>query len=145
MVRRLTLAIGILSASTIGMVGSAGANTSAPPAVSISVMGLHIKPGSQWTLSTEAVFQGGCTVVTFSAHPNQFADDIGDTGAWTESMTSVKLRFQLGPVGHPYDLSRGIFKGKYIKDPGYFSGSYTPKPRGGSSEASLTSGADPDC
>jgi hypothetical protein len=143
MVRRLVLTIGILSASTVGMVGSAGASTTTPSRVSSSVMGIHIKPGSQWTLSTEAVFEGGCTVISFSSH--QFADDIGDTGAWTESMTSVKLRFTKGPAGHPYDLSRGIFKGKWRKSPGYFSGSYAPKPSGGASSASLTSGANADC
>jgi hypothetical protein len=138
-----------LAASTVTFGAAAGAQTASVPGPQSSPAAVHggrIDDGSQWTLFSEAVFQGGCTVVTFATQPDQVDDDIGDQGRWNGGKTSVALHFLSGAESHPYGLAPGVFHGKFVKGSDFFSGSFRPtKPRGGSNTASLVPGAAPDC
>jgi len=132
-----TLIVVTLAWSTLGLAPSAGAAASG---------GGRIQNDSTWTFFSEAVFQGGCTVVTFATEPNQMTDDIGDNGTWNGGKKTVALHFLTGAEGHPYGLSPGVFHGKLEKGADTFSGSFRPtKPKGGANTATLVSGADPDC
>jgi hypothetical protein len=147
-VRRLALSAFLLvTAVSFTPAGGAGASSvpgGRPPAATVATG--PIEDGSQWTLSSQAVFQGGCTVLTLDTHPDTFGDDIGDQGTWTGGKASLTLHFRTGAQGHPYGLSPGRFHGKVVKDSGFFSGSYRPtRPRETSSSASLVPGADDGC